>query len=228
MAAIKLPDGIRSRIPDGTTVGQLAESIGGAWPRRRSSARWTASSWTSRSRCAASHDVSIVTDRDPDGLFVMRHSTAHVLAQALRRLYGRTCSTPSARSSTTASTTTSSSPTAGFSVEDLPKVEKEMQKIVEQQLPFTREDVTPPRAKDCCRTRTSGSRTRSSTSWKRAARRAVSIYPAGRVHRPVPRAARAAHREDQGVQAPERRRRLLARRRKREQLTRIYGTAFFD
>ena len=36
-----------------------------------------------------SHEVSIVTDRDPDGLYVMRHSTAHVLAQALRHLYGR-------------------------------------------------------------------------------------------------------------------------------------------
>ena len=34
------------------------------------------------------HAVSIITEKDADGLFVLRHSTAHVLAQALRHLYG--------------------------------------------------------------------------------------------------------------------------------------------
>ena len=48
------------------------------------------------------------------------------------------------------------------------------------------------------------------------------------VHRPLPRAARAEHEADQGVQAAVGRRRLLARGRSQPMLTRMYGTAFFS
>src|SRR5205814_9045440 len=96
---------------------------------------------------AGSHEVSIVTDRDADGLFVMRHSTAHVLAQALRHLYGPGVQYTIGPVIENGFFYDFEFP-INFSIEELPKVEKEMQKIVEANLPFTREDVEPNRAKE--------------------------------------------------------------------------------
>ena len=88
MAAIKLPDGSVKEVPDGTTVRPA-----GRVDRKRLAQAAIVGKVDGKlvdlsHPLTGSHDVSIITDRDPDGLFVMRHSTAHVLAQALRHLYG--------------------------------------------------------------------------------------------------------------------------------------------
>src|SRR5919206_3431572 len=89
MAAIKLPDGSVRQVPDGTTVAQLAESIGRGLAKAAIVGKVDGKLVDLSYPLRGSHDVSIVTDRDPEGLFVMRHSTAHVMAQALRHLYGK-------------------------------------------------------------------------------------------------------------------------------------------
>src|SRR5881275_3117907 len=147
MASVKLPDGSIREVPDGTTVGQLAESIGKRLAQAAIVGRVDGKLVDLSYPLAGSHEVSIVTDRDPEGLFVMRHSTAHVLAQALRHLYGNQVQY-----------TIGPVIENGFfydfefpvpvSVDDLPKVEKEMQRIVEQNVPFSREEVPPARAKE--------------------------------------------------------------------------------
>src|SRR5688500_1891606 len=147
MAAIKLPDGSVRELPDGTTVGQLAETIGRGLAKAAIVGKVDGKLVDLSFPLRGSHDVSIVTDRDPDGLFVMRHSTAHVMAQALRRLYGKDVQYTIGPVIVNVLYYDIQFPN-GFSVEDLPKVEKEMGKIVEEQLPFSREDVTPPRAKE--------------------------------------------------------------------------------
>ena len=83
MASIKLPDGSIKELPDGTTVGQLAESIGKRLAQAAIVGKVDGKLVDLSHPLTGSHEVSIITDRDPDGLFVMRHSTAHVLAQAL-------------------------------------------------------------------------------------------------------------------------------------------------
>src|SRR5437764_5127880 len=147
MAAIKLPDGSVREVPDGTTVGQLAESIGRGLAKAAIVGKVDGKLVDLAYPLRGSHDVSIVTDRDPEGLFVMRHSTAHVMAQALRRLYGKDVQYTIGPVIDNGFYYDIQFPN-GFSVEDLPKVEKEMEKIVGQQMPFSREDVTPPRAKE--------------------------------------------------------------------------------
>jgi threonyl-tRNA synthetase len=147
MAAIKLPDGSVREVPDGTTVGQLAESIGRGLAKAAIVGKVDGKLVDLAYPLRGNHDVSIVTDRDPEGLFVMRHSTAHVMAQALRRLYGRDVQYTIGPVIDNGFYYDIQFP-SGFSVEDLPKVEKEMQKIVEEQLPFQREDVPPARAKE--------------------------------------------------------------------------------
>src|SRR5215213_7571444 len=88
MAAIKLPDGSVREMPDGTTVGQLAESIGRGLAKAAIVGKVDGKLVDLSFPLRGEHSVSVVTDRDPEGLFVMRHSTAHLLAQALRHLYG--------------------------------------------------------------------------------------------------------------------------------------------
>ena len=149
MAAIELPDGSVRQVPDGTTVAQLAESIGRGLAKAAIVGKVDGKLVDLSFPLRGDHDVAIVTDRDPEGLFVMRHSTAHVMAQALRRLYGRDLQYTIGPVIDSGFYYDIQFPNGnGLSVEDLPKVEKEMEKIVQQQLPFSREDVTPPRAKE--------------------------------------------------------------------------------
>src|SRR5437879_552171 len=125
MAVVKLPDGSKREMPDGSTVAQLAESIGRGLAKAAIVGRVDGKLVDLSHPLSGEHEFSIVTDRDPDGLFVMRHSTAHVLAQALRHLYG-------AKVQYTIGPVIENGffydfefpEDVTFSVEDLPKVEK--------------------------------------------------------------------------------------------------------
>ena len=92
MISIQLPDGSRREYPGPVTVEEVAASIGAGSgqggarrPHRRgrrragSSTRATASTTTTK--------LAIVTDKDPDGLELIRHSTAHLLAYAVKELF---------------------------------------------------------------------------------------------------------------------------------------------
>src|SRR5690349_17291721 len=148
MASIKLPDGSVKEVPDGTTVAQLAESIGKRLAQAAVVGKVDGKLVDLAHPLTGSHEVSIITERDPDGLLVMRHSTAHVLAQALRHLYG-------AKVQYTIGPVIENGffydfefpKGVTFSADDLPKVEEEMRKIVQQDLKFSREDVPPEQAK---------------------------------------------------------------------------------
>ena len=149
MASIKLPDGSVREVPDGTTVLKLAESIGKRLAQAAVVGKVDGKLVDVSHPLAGSHEVAIVTDRDPDGLYVMRHSTAHVLAEALRHLYG-------ARLQYTIGPVIENGFFYDFefpdgvsiSAEDLPKIEAEMQKIVAADERFSREEVDPDRAKE--------------------------------------------------------------------------------
>src|SRR5882724_520447 len=88
MASVKLPDGSIKDIPDGSTVAQLAESIGKRLAQAAIVGKVDGKMVDLSHPLHGSHEVQIITERDADALYVMRHSTAHVLAQALRHLYG--------------------------------------------------------------------------------------------------------------------------------------------
>ena len=88
MATAILPDGSKRELPDGSTVYQLAESIGRGLAKAAIAAKVDDKLVDLSMPLTGEHRIAIVTDKDPDALYVMRHSTAHVMAQALRRLYG--------------------------------------------------------------------------------------------------------------------------------------------
>src|SRR5689334_17763787 len=89
MPVVKLPDGSTREVPEGSTVLQVAEGIGKGLAKAAIVGRVDGKLVDLFSVIPpGQHDLAIVTDRDPDGLFVLRHSTAHVMAQAIRHLYG--------------------------------------------------------------------------------------------------------------------------------------------
>src|SRR3954469_10180738 len=87
MASIKLPDGSIREIPDGSSVQQLAESIGKGLARAAIAGKVDGKVVDLSSKLSGSHEVSILTERDPEALLVLRHSTAHVMAEAIQRIW---------------------------------------------------------------------------------------------------------------------------------------------
>ncbi len=84
---ITLPDASVREVPAGTTAGQIAESIGPGLARAALAARVNGSIWDLGRPLDADATVAILTERDPDALEVLRHSSAHILATAVRELF---------------------------------------------------------------------------------------------------------------------------------------------
>ncbi len=139
MAIAILPDGSKREIPDGSTVMQLADSIGRGLAKAAVIAKVDEKTVDLSHKLAGEHRVSIVTDRDPEALLTLRHSTAHVMAEAIQRIW------PDAKLAYGPPLEN------GFyydialdkpiSSSDFEKIEAEMKKIVAENRPFTRYEL---------------------------------------------------------------------------------------
>jgi threonyl-tRNA synthetase len=87
MPVIILPDGSRREFPGPVTVAELAASIGAGLARAALAGRVDGKLVDTSYRIDADAKVAIVTDRDPEGIEIVRHSTAHLLAQAVKELF---------------------------------------------------------------------------------------------------------------------------------------------
>ena len=89
------------------------------------------------------HTVKIITDRDPRGLEILRHTAAHVLAQAVVRLYGKDVQYtigPALMDDFQYGFYYDFDLPAALKQEDLPKIEDEMRKIAAERIPLSREE----------------------------------------------------------------------------------------
>jgi threonyl-tRNA synthetase len=84
---ISLPDGSQRSFEHPLSVADLAASIGAGLARAALAGRVDGKLVDTSFLIDRDAKVSIVTDRDPEGLEVIRHSTAHLLAQAVKQLY---------------------------------------------------------------------------------------------------------------------------------------------
>jgi threonyl-tRNA synthetase len=87
MPVITLPDGSRRHFDHPVTVDEVAGSIGAGLRKAALAARVNGKLVDTSHLIAADADLAIVTDKDPDGLEIIRHSTAHLLAQAVKELF---------------------------------------------------------------------------------------------------------------------------------------------
>ena len=130
MIAITLPDGSRREFEQAVSVADIATSIGPGLAKAALAGKVDGKLVDTSFRIDRDAALEIVTDKHPDALDVLRHSTAHLLAQAVQRLY------PGAQ--------VTIGPVIDngfyydfayerpFTPEDLPAIEAEMQKIVKE------------------------------------------------------------------------------------------------
>ncbi len=219
---LTLPDGSEKRVAPGATPRAVAQSIGAGLARAAVAARLDGQIWELDRPLTASGPFQILTDKDPDALYVLRHSAAHVLATAVRKLH----------------------PDAGigfgppiedgfyydfdvprpFTPEDLEQIESEMRQVVAADYPITREEVS----RDDARRRFAGDPLKLERLAEIGDGEAISVYrdgpfedlcrgphlpSTGRLqHFKLLHAAGAYWRGDE----------------KRQMLQRIYGTAWFS
>jgi len=133
---IKLPDGAVKDFPGPVTVAEVAQSIGAGLAKAALAGKVNGNLVDTSYRIEADADVSIVTPKSPEGLEILRHSTSHLMAQAVQELF------PGAQV------------TIGpviengfyydfayerpFTPEDLNSIEKRMREIVKRDLPVHR------------------------------------------------------------------------------------------
>src|SRR4051812_50042509 len=87
MVQVTLPDGSQREAAAGTTPRQIAESIGPGLARAAIAARVNGEIRDLDRPLDTDATVAILTERDPEALEVLRHSSAHILATAVRELF---------------------------------------------------------------------------------------------------------------------------------------------
>lgn len=136
MVKITFPDGSVKEFDKGTTTEEIASSISPGLKKKALAGKVNGVLFDLRREIEEDASIEIVTPDSEDGLEVMRHSTAHLMAQAIKRLYS--------------DVKLGVGPVidSGFyydidcpvsiTPEDLPKIEKEMKKIINENLEVKR------------------------------------------------------------------------------------------
>ena len=139
MIEVTLPDGSKREFNSPVTVGDVAASIGAGLARAALAGKVNGKLVDLSHPITENSTVSIVTDKDPEGLEIIRHSTSHLMAQAVKELY------PEAQ--ITIGPVIENGFYYDFSLpkhltnEDLPLIEKKMDEIVKRDLPIVREEM---------------------------------------------------------------------------------------
>ena len=139
MIEVTLPDGSKREFNSPVTVGDVAASIGAGLARAALAGKVNGKLVDLSHPITENNTVSIMTDKDPEGLEIIRHSTSHLMAQAVKELY------PQAQ--ITIGPVIENGFYYDFSLpkhltnDDLPLIDKKMDEIVKRDLPIVREEM---------------------------------------------------------------------------------------
>src|SRR6202166_700179 len=134
---VKLPDGSVRDVPKRTTAIDIAKSIGQRLADATLVAKTNGDLIDVTRPLEKDTDLRLLTDRDPEALEVYRHSSAHLLAAAVLELFPET--KLGHGPATESGFFYDFYPPTAFTPEDLEKIEKKMQELVQQNLPYARE-----------------------------------------------------------------------------------------
>ena len=143
---ITLPDGSIKEAKAGTTVLDVAQSIGARLARETVAGLVNGQLVDLRTPLEEDVTLKIITTRDPEGGEVIRHSAEHVLADAVKRLWPGTQIDAGRQDHSVKFQYDFRFPRA-FRPEDLEKIEDEMRKIIAEDLPFRRMEVSREEAR---------------------------------------------------------------------------------
>lgn len=139
MVTVTLPDDKQKQFEQAVSVYEVAVSIGQGLARAMLAAKLNGKLVDNSHLVTSDSELCIITDKDPEGLEVIRHSSAHLLAQAVNQLYPKAQITigpviedgfyydfyyPQ-----------------GFTPEDLERIEARMHELAQQNLPIERSEL---------------------------------------------------------------------------------------
>src|SRR5947209_14748378 len=142
---LTLPDGSERTVPAGTLPSEVVKSIGERLLQAAVAVEVNGNLQDLVTPLRTSGSFKVLTDRDPRSLDVLRHSAAHVLATAVRRLR------PDAKIGFGPSIDDGFyydfEVEKPFTPDDLEAFEKEMRKVAQEKYPFVRAEVDMPEAR---------------------------------------------------------------------------------
>ena len=139
MPNIRLPDGSQKSFPGPVTAADVAGSIGAGLARAALAAKVNGKLVDLSHRIESDADIAIITPKSPEGLDILRHSTSHLMAQAVQELF------PGAQ--VTIGPVIENgfyydfSYKRPFTPEDLVAIEKKMAEIAKKDLPVVRKEM---------------------------------------------------------------------------------------
>src|SRR6202142_2735589 len=134
---VKLPDGSTKDVPQGTTALDVAKSISPRLADAALAAKTNGNLIDLTRPLDKDTDLRLLTEKDPESLEVYRHSSAHLLAAAVLELFSET-KLGHGPATESGFFYDFYRPTA-FTPDDLEKIEKKMQELVQQNIPYARE-----------------------------------------------------------------------------------------
>ncbi|WKA56179.1 threonine--tRNA ligase [Planococcus shixiaomingii] len=146
MIQLTFPDGAVKEFERGTTTEDVAQSISPGLRKKALAGKVGENLVDLKAPIAEDGEIAIVTPESDEALEILRHSTAHLLAQAVKRLYpdAKLGVGPVIENGFYYDIDTETSITA----EDLPVIEKEMKKIINENLEIVRIDVSRAEAQE--------------------------------------------------------------------------------
>jgi len=143
---VKLPDGSEMSVPEGSSVADVAAAIGPRLAQAAIAGKIEGGLVDLRTVVKQGDTVEIMTERSPGALDVLRHSAAHVMAEAVKSLF------PMAKFGIGPSIEDGFyydfDIDGTFSPEDVQAIEERMNEIVAEELPFERAEISKLEAWD--------------------------------------------------------------------------------
>lgn len=142
---VKFPDGNVKSFEAGVTTEEIAGSISPGLKKKALAGKFNGQMVDLSTALETDGDIEIITPESPEGIEVLRHSTAHLMAQALKRMYGNVHFGvgPVIEEGFYYDVDTEHK----ISSEDLPEIEKTMRQIVGENIAIERRVVSRDDAK---------------------------------------------------------------------------------
>ncbi len=137
MISISFPDGAKREFPDGVSGVDVAESISKSLAKRTVAMKLNGELHDLSEPITADAAIELVSRDDPDGLDLIRHDCAHVLAEAVQELFPGTQVTigPVIEDGFYYDFFRNEP----FSIDDFEAIEKKMREIIQRNAPFTKD-----------------------------------------------------------------------------------------
>jgi threonyl-tRNA synthetase len=139
---IKLPDGAVREYETGTTIEQVAESISPGLKKNAVVGKLNGKLIDLSTPIEQDSDLAIITLDSQEGLEVYRHSTAHLMAQAIKRIYGNKAVKLGIGPVIEDGFYYDIDLDTSLTPDDLARIEREMERIAQENLPITRRVVS--------------------------------------------------------------------------------------